>query len=205
MRSLLFIAIVLAAQFTFAQRRMTMAEARTRVEASPTYRAVETARREGRDITRDAALMNRVNRMLDTTLRDVVRLSEGDKAKLGKLINTNAIEVLAEVARLSSIVKDTSTSAAEKQSAQKTLRLIIMASHSVNSLVVNSAQARVEQQLVVKIIEVSRKAASLNFGTASADFVQRYEQALTNGKHIDEAIRIASNGRFTERDLRECT
>lgn len=205
MRSLIFIAIVLAAQFTLAQRRMTMAEARTRVESSPTFRAIETARREGRDITRDAQLMNRVNRMLDTTLRDVMTLTASDKTKLAKLINTHAIEVLAEVGRLASIAKDPSTSAAEKQRMRKTLRLMIMASHSVSSLVVNSAQARAERQLVVKIIEVSRKAANLNFGTASADFVRRYEEALTNGKHIDEAIRIASNGRFTERDLRECT
>lgn len=205
MKLVLLFVMLISAQFVQAQRRMTTAEARTRVERSATYREIEAARSAGRDIARDAQLMVKVNRMLDVTLRDVVTLSAGDRTKLVKLINVSSLDVLAEVARLSSVAKDASASAGEKANARKALQLMVKAGHNVASLVRNSAEARAQQALVTKIIEISEKISNLNFGASSRDFAQRYERALTEGKTVDEAIRIASNGKFTERDLRECT
>ena len=63
---------------------------------------------------------------------------------------------------------------------------------------------RAQQAAVTKIIEVSRKISSLDFGTASDAFVAKYERALREGKSVDQAVRLASNNKFGVRELREC-
>ena len=88
--------------------------------------------------------------------------------------------------------------------AKKSLELIAKASHTVESLVLNSAQAEQQKIAVAKIIEISSKISSLDFGQSSKSFIEKYEKALTEGKSVEEAVRIASNGKFTEKELREC-
>lgn len=206
MRSLILLVVLLASQTVFSQvRRITPAEARTRVERSTTYQEIMAVRNSGREITRDARLMEKVNRMIELNMRDVLPLSADGRGKLVKLINVSPTDVLTQVLHLTSVVKDASTPAATRESARKALDLMIKSAHTVNSLAVNSAQARAQELLVTKIIELSNKISNLSFGTASRDFVSKYERALIEGKTVDEAIRIASNGKFTERDLRECT
>lgn len=206
MRSLVLLVILLATQTVFSQvRRMTPTEARTRVERSTTYQEIMQVRNSGREITRDPRLMEKVTRMIDLNMRDVLTLSADGRNKLVRLINVSPTDVLTQVIHLTSVVKDPSTPAAQRESARKALDLMIKSAHNVSSLAVNSAQARAQEQLVAKIIEISHKVSTLSFGNASKTFVEKYERALIEGKTLDEAIRVASNGKFTERDLRECT
>lgn len=208
MKKLLVAAILVLTQMAHSApgeaRRMTTAEARSRVERSATYRDIVTAREAGRDITADPRLMERVTRMVDLSLTNVVTLSAAEKTGMIKLINISARDVLTEVSRLSSIAKDPTSSAKEKAMAAKSLKLMVKASHTVNSLARNSADAQRQIQGVAKIIEISNKISALDFGTSSTQFIQKYERALTEGKTVEEAVRIASNGKFTERELREC-
>lgn len=206
MKKMLLIAIILLAQTTFAAeaRRMTTGEAAARVDRSYTYKEIVKARDSGKDITTDAKLMEKINKMLDLSLKDLVSFSAVENTSLIRLMNVNAKDVLTEVARLSSIAKDSTSSTQEKEMAKKSLELIVKASHNVDSLVVNSEQAQKQKEAVSKIIEISGKISSLNFGTASKTFVEKYEKALIEGKSVDEAIRIASNNKFGEKELREC-
>jgi hypothetical protein len=185
-------------------RSMSPAEARARVERSTTYREIVAAREAGRDITADPKLMEKVTKMVDLSLTGVVTLSATEKSGMMKLININAIDVLTEVARLSSISKDAASNAKTKARAAKSLKLIGKAAHTVNSLARNSADAQKQIQGVKSIIEISEKISALDYGTSSTEFISKYEKALNEGKSIEEAVRVASNGKFTERELREC-
>lgn len=206
MKKLIVAALITLTQFAYTAevRRMSTAEAQARVERSATYQEIVRAREAGKDITADARLMDRVNKMLELSLKDLVSLSSAENAVLIKLININAKDILTEVARLSSVAKDPTSTAMEKDMAKKSLELIAKASHTVESLVLNSAQAEQQKAAVAKIIEISSKISSLDFGQASKSFVEKYEKALTEGKSVEEAVRIASNGKFTEKELREC-
>lgn len=208
MKKLIVAALITLTQFAYTApaevRRMSTGEAQARVERSATYQEIVRAREAGKDITTDARLMDRVNKMLELSLKDLVTLSAAENSVLVKLININAKDILTEVARLSSIAKDSTSTAMEKDMAKKSLELIAKASHTVESLVLNSAQAEQQKAAVAKIIEISSKISSLDFGQASKTFVEKYEKALTEGKSVEEAVRIASNGKFTEKELREC-
>lgn len=206
MKKLLVAAILIVAQGLFAAeaRRMTTAEAAARVDRSHTYKEIVKARESGKDITADAKLMDKINKMLDLSLKDLISLTSAENTSLIRLMNVNAKDILTEVARLSSIAKDSTSSAQEKEMAKKGLELIVKASHNVESLAVNSEQAQKQKESVTKIIEISGKISSLNFGEASKIFIEKYEKALTEGKSIDEAVRIASNNKFGEKELREC-
>lgn len=206
MKKMIVAALIVLTQMAHAAevRRMTTAEAQARVERSSTYQDIVKMRDSGKDITSDSKLMERINKMLDLSLKDITNLSASDSASLIKLININAKDLLTEVARLSSIAKDSSASAQEKEMAKKSLELISKAANSVDSLVMNSEQAQKQKEAVSKIIEISSKISSLDFGQSSKSFVEKYEKALIEGKSVDEAIKIASNGKFTEKELREC-
>ncbi len=205
MKMLIVAGILIASQIALGQaRRMTITEARTRVERSATFREIDAAKKAGKEIAADPRLMERIGKMLDLTLKDVVTLSGSQSNSLIKLLTISPRDVMAELARLSSIAKDPASSSQEKAMASKSISLIAKAGHTVQSLVVNSAQARAQQTKIAKIIEISEKISALNFGQASKSFVAKYEKALSEGKSIEEAIRIASNGKFNEKQLREC-
>lgn len=206
MKKLIVAAIITLSQFAYAAevRRMTTAQAQARVERSATFQKIVEAREAGKDITTDARLMERINKMLDLSLKDLVSLSAAENSSLVKLINVNAKDLLTEVARLSSIAKDSTSTAQEKGMAKKSLELIAKAAHTVESLAINSEQAQKQKEAVAKIIEISSKISSLDFGQSSKTFVEKYERALIEGKSVEEAVRIASNGKFTEKELREC-
>jgi hypothetical protein len=210
MKKMIVLAVLLISQMVFAApgqptaRRLTPAQAREAVQNSPTYKMIEQMRREGKDITSDPAMMRRVNSVLDVNLRNVVTLNAASRANLIKLLNISTLDVMSEVARLSSIAKDPSSTAQQKQMAAKGLELMAKAGHTVNGLVRNSAEAQRQQAAIKEIIEVSNKISALDFGAASKSFVEKYERALTEGKTVEEAVRIASNGKFTKKELREC-
>ncbi len=206
MKKLFVAALLTLTQFTYAAevRRMSTAEAQARVERSATYQEIVRAREAGKDITTDARLMDRINKMLELSLKDLVTLSSAENSVIIKLININAKDILSEVARLSSVAKDSASTAQEKEMAKKSLELIAKASHTVDSLVLNSEQAQKQKEAVTQIIEISNKISALDFGQSSKTFVEKYEKALTEGKSVEEAVRIASNGKFTEKELRDC-
>lgn len=207
MKKMIVAALLTLTQFAYAAtevRRMSTEQAQARVARSTTFKDIVKAREAGKDITADPLLMDRVSKMLDLSLRDLVSLSAAESMSLIKLINVNAKDVLTEVARLSSVAKDSTSTAQEKDMAKKSLELIAKAAHTVDSLVLNSAQAQKQKESVAKIIEISSKISSLDFGQSSKTFIEKYEKALTEGKSVEEAIRIASNGKFTEKELREC-
>ncbi|MEQ1722884.1 MAG: hypothetical protein ABL930_06880 [Pseudobdellovibrio sp.] len=208
MKKLIVAALLVLTQLSHAQvrevTRMTTEQARARVERSTTFQDIVKAREAGKDITADAKLMERVNKMLDLSLRDLVSFTATENNNLIKLMNVNAKDILTEVARLSSVAKDSASTAQEKQMAKKSLELISKASHDVESLAVNSSEAQKQQEKVAKIIEISGKISALDFGQSSKTFVEKYEKALTEGKSVADAIKIASNGKFTEKELREC-
>jgi len=206
MKKLLLAVILILTQTTLGveARRMTTAEAAARVDRSYTYKEIVKARESGNELTSDARLMEKINKMLDLSLKDLVNFSIIEKTGLIRLINANAKDALTEVARLSSIARDSTSSVQEKERAKKSLELLVMASHTVDSLVVNSEQAQLQKEAVTKIIEISEKISSLNFGPASKAFVEQYEKALAGGKSIEQAILEASNNRFNEKELREC-
>lgn len=210
MKKLLVAAILILAHTAFAApgakpvARMTTPEATKRVERSYTYKEIVKAREAGKDITTDPKLMEKINKMLDVSLKDLVSFTAVENTSLIKLMNINAKDILTEVARLSSIAKDSASSVQEKEMAKKSIELIVKASHNVGEFVVNSDQAQKQKETLSKIIEISGKIASLNFGEASKIFVEKYEKALTEGKSPEDAIREASNNKFGEKELREC-
>lgn len=209
MKKMIVAALLVLSQITFAApgrevTRMTTEQARARVERSTTFQDIVKAREAGKDITLDSKLMERVNKMLDLSLRDLVSFTAAENANLIKLMNVNAKDILTEVACLSSIAKDANATATEKDMAKKSIELIAKAAHDVQSLAVNSAEGIKQQEKVAKIIEISGKISSLDFGQSSKTFVEKYEKALTEGKSVEDAIKIASNGKFTEKELREC-
>lgn len=219
MKKMLLTAILIMSQLSFAAAtsRMNVSQARARVEASKTYTDIVKAREKGMDLTdttnrQSAELAEKVMRVVKDNLKGIVEVKETDAASILKLLNINAKEVLTEVARLSSIARDANVTEKEKKMAEKSLELIVLASHTINSMVMTSGRdaeqvrtdAQKQSEAVAKMVEISRKISELDFGQASKTFVEKYEKALMEGKSVDEAIRLASNGKFTEKELREC-
>ena len=219
MKKILVTAILVAGQLAIAAptSRLNVNQARTRVEASKTYKDIVEARSKGMDLTdtsnaKNAELAEKVMRVVKDNLRGIVEVKETDAASILKLLNINPKEILTEVARLSSIARDTSVSAKDKKMAEKSLELIVLASHTVNSMILSSgrnaeqmrADAQKQSDAITKVVEISRKISELDFGTSSEAFIKKYETALMEGKSVEEAIRLASNGKFTEKELREC-
>ena len=206
MKTLIVTGLLILSQLSYAVevKRMSVAEARARVEQSKTYKDIVAAREAGRDITADPKLMERISKVLDMSLNEVVSLSSTESNNLVKLLTINTRDVMTEVARLSSVAKDPSSNAQEREMARKSIELIAKAAHTVDAMAVNDAQAQIQKDKVAKIIEISGKISALDFGQASKSFVEKYERALTEGKSVEESIRVASNGKFTEKELREC-
>lgn len=207
---IVFTILVLSAQAAFTApgrapvREITIEQARTRVQQNSIYRELEAARVQGRDIMTDPVLREKMSRAITATTRNIKALSGPQMTNMMKLANINPLEVMAELTRLSTISQDANASAAKKAAASKALDLMAASGHLVRSVAVNSAQARAQNAIVLRIIEVSKKISSLNFGSASTNFIARYERALREGKTIDQAIRVASNNKFGERELRDC-
>ncbi len=201
MKKLFVLALLVVSQISFAAparevvRRMTIEQARERVT-----RDIERLRAQGKDVMNDTALRGRV---ITSTSRRVVTLAGDQHTNLSKLASISTVEVLSELTRLSSIASDPSSTAKQKAMAAKSLQLMALAGTGVSTLISSSPTAA-QRTSVAKIIEVSRKISSLDFGTASDAFVAKYERALREGKTVDQAVRIASNNKFGVRELREC-
>lgn len=211
MKNLIVLALLVVSQIALAGparegvvHRMTIEQARERVQTNPIMREVERLRAEGKDIMSDPVLREKMGRAITLTSKSVVNLSGADHNNLMKLVNINAVEVMSELTRLSSIAKDPTSTAKQKAAAAKSIELMSLAANSVSTVAVNSAQARTQQANVAKITEISRKIASLDFGTASDAFVAKYERALREGKSVDRAIRDASNQKFGYKELKDC-
>jgi hypothetical protein len=211
MKKLIVLALLVVSQISLAGparegtvRRMTIEQARARVQTNPLIREVERLRAEGKDMMSDPTLRANMSRAVTNTARSIRTLSGADHNNIMKLVNVNAVEVLSEMMRLSSVKADPTSTTKQKAAAEKSLELMALAATGVTTVQRNSTELRTQQTNVAKIIEVSRKISSLDFGTASDAFVAKYERALREGKTVEQAIRIASNNKFGIRELREC-
>jgi len=184
-----------------AVRRLTEGQARDRVEKSRTY---EDILRMQNDPKMRDQLMAKIEAVVKLNLKDVVALDSVAQNSIINMVNVNPLAALTEVARLSSIVKDPTVSAREKQMAQMSLRLMASGSKSISGLPRSKAEANAQKAEVAKVIELSNKVADLSASPTAKKFVESYERALREGKNAEEAVRVASNGKFTEKDLREC-
>jgi hypothetical protein len=211
MKKVILLSLVMISQISFAQRapvrevkRMNITEARAQVEKLNIYKEVERVKASGKDFMTDVVLKDRVMKVVDASLKDVVVLSPTHKSNIAKLLNIDSLEVMSQLARLTSIAKHSGSSSAEKKAAAKTIELIAQASHTVDSFVLNEAAAKKEQAKIKEIVTVSEKIANLNLGEPSQKFTAKYEAALKNGKTVKQAIELASEGKFKIKELLDC-
>lgn len=196
--------IALAQRAPVEVRRLSVTEARESVQKLNIYKEIEKARTQGRDILTDAALKPKLNKVVEITLKNITSVSAVESNNLIRLLSLSPLDVMSEVARLSSVSKDRTSTAAEKSVAVKNLELIIKASNTVDGLVLNEVDAAKQQAKVKEIIKISEKISNLGLGEKSEQFTKKYERALIEGKSISEAVKIASEGKFTEKELRDC-
>jgi hypothetical protein len=182
-------------------RRMTEAQARERVQKSRTY---EDILKMQADPKMHNELMAKIEAVVKLNLKDVVALDSVSQNGLVSMVNVNPLAALSEVARLSSIVKDPTVSAREKQMAQTTLRLMAASAKTISGVTRNKTEAAAQKAAVGRAIALSNKIAALSLSPAAKKFVESFERALREGKNPEEAVRVASNGKFTEKELREC-
>lgn len=211
MKKVILVYLVIISHAAFAQKppvrevkRMNITEARAQVEKLNIYKEVERVKLSGKDFMTDVVLKDRVMKVVDASLKNIVELSPSYKSNVAKLLNIDAMEVMSQLARLTSIAKHPDSSPAEKIAAVKTIELIAHAAHTVDSFVLNDAAAKVEQTKIKEIVTVSEKIANLNLGEQSQKFTANYEAALKNGKTVKQAIEIASEGKFKIKELLDC-
>jgi len=182
-------------------RRLTEAQARERVEKSRTY---EDLLRLQSDPKLRNELMAKIVEIVNKNLQGVIMIDSVARNNLVNMVNVNSLAALTEVARLSSIVKDSTASDRDKQMAQTALRLMASGSKSISGVTRSKAEANAQRNEVVRVIELSNKIAALSMSPSAKKFVDSYQRALREGKNAEEAVRVASNGKFTEKELREC-
>lgn len=193
---------------------MTTEQARKVVEGSYVFKKLKELKERMGTLSNDPKLKENVVKVIDMSLRDAennrdaISLSASEKGNLLVLLEISPMEIMTEIARLSSIAKDANTPAHEKDMAIKSLQLMAKATNGIELPITSSAEnaKKVEQMQakVKEIISLSLKISGLDFGVASKTFVEKYENALKEGKTSEEAVKIASNGKFTEKELREC-
>ena len=228
MKKLLILSLLIASQFTFAAVttakpvvRMTTEQARKAVEGSYVFKKIRELKDKMNSLSSDPALKAQVTKVIDMSLRDAennrdaISLSASERGNLLTLLEISPIEIMTEIARLASIAKDASSTPQEKEMAAKSLQLMAKGTHGIELPIMistNDAKTNAEnakkmealQSKVAGIISLSLKISGLDFGVASKTFVEKYEKALIEGKTSEEAVKIASNGKFTEKELREC-
>lgn len=211
MKKVIFMSLVLVFQFAVAQKgvrevkRLTSEQAREKVKNAVDY--VEKLRSQGKSILTSPEVRKIVVKSIEATVKDVTTLSSQQTEGLLKLVDVNAAKVLPEIARLASISKAGNSSAVEKSQAKKSIELISLSSHLVETMHKSEADKQKHQAKAAEILEVSDKVASIASGelaSKSADFVKKYEKALKEGKSLEEAVREASGKKFTLEELLNC-
>lgn len=185
-------------------KRMTHVEAKERIQKSEVFKKVSELKTQGKDLLKDEATKKYVTDVVRKSLGTEIKFEGSQMNNMLKMIEVSPLEVLSELARQTSIVKATASTPAEKAQATKALNLIAKSSHTVESLVKNEVEAKKQEAKVKQIIELSDKVAGLKFGEKSAEFVKKYEKALMEGKSLEEAVKIASEGKFKLEDLVKC-
>lgn len=222
----LILSLVFAAQISLAQkgpRETAQVKERWKTaikERSTEYKAIEKAKEEAIknkktfDIMKDPTLKPLVLETLNKTLKDVpdFKLDTVKQGELVKLLNVDALEVLATITQWAAAAKLKGATPVQVEQARQTLELLVAASKTVKTFVDNNPDAiKAEQAKIPRIIEVSEKVASLNLGKKSADFIVEYKKALESPLvTVEQAVRVASqkvNGKdkgFTLDELLNC-
>jgi hypothetical protein len=211
MKKAILLFLVMISQVALAQRAPVrevkgkeINQYRAKVEKLDIYKEVERVKATGKDVMTDVVLKDRIMKAVDASLKDVVVLSPTQKSNIAKLLNIDSLEVMSQLARLTSIAKHPGSTPAEKNAAAKTIELIAQASHTVDTFVLNEAAAKKEQAKIKEIVTVSEKIANLSLGEQSQKFTTKYEAALKNGKTVKQAIELASEGKFKIKELLDC-
>ena len=213
MKKIIFMSLDLVFQFATAQKptvakevkRLTVEQSREKVKNSVEY--IEKLRSEGKSILTTPEVRKIVVKAIESTVSNVTTLDPVQMNGLLKLVDVNAAKVLPEIARLSSISLDKSSSAVEKGQAKKSIELISLSSYLVESIHKNEADKKSAQAKTEKILELSDKVANIASGelaAKSADFVAKYEKALKEGKTLKQAVEEASGKKFTLEELLNC-
>lgn len=214
MKTIIFMSMVLAFNFASAQRgapkarevvRLSEAQARDKVKNAVDY--VEKLKADGKSILETPVARKMVVAAIENTAGKVTTLSAEQSKGLLKMVDVNAAKVLPEIARLASITEAKGSSALEKSQAKKSIELISLSSHLVDSTFKSEAHKKQQQAKVVEIVELSDKVSSIASGelaAKSADFVKKYEKALREGKSLEDAVNEASGKKFTLTELLNC-
>lgn len=211
MKWTVLIAVVLVATQVFALpgepvRRLSTAEAVKKAKETPGFDEVMALRNDPKlktDVLKRNQLLSKVSTILRLKLENVITLEVPVQANLARLTNISPLEVLSEIIRQTSIIGDSNSTAREKEIARLTVELMAKSSNEVSG-VIEPGQAAPTPEKVKAIMEISNKIAAMQFGTTSAKFVEAYKAALREGKTTEQAVRIASKNKFSEKELREC-
>lgn len=148
-------------------------------------------------------VIKKIDSILKLKLENVVTLDITLQSNLSKIVKISPLEVLAEIIRQTSIISDQASTPREKEMAKLTIELIAKSSQLVSGVLAPGETAPTPAK-VKEIMDLSNKIAAMEFGTTSKKFVEAYEKALRNGATTEQAVRIASKNKFTEKELREC-
>lgn len=209
MKQSLFIAALVIAQVAFGQikpkeiKRLSVAEARENIEKSSLLKKIEEIRKANKNFSSDPTFHAQMTRWVEINLKTKTELSKANSKHIVELIEASPLEVLTEVTRLVSIVKDKNSTPGDIAVAQRNLDLVAKSTNAFSEKSDTMSKAEKKTQ-VESILKISEKLSSLDLGKAAKDFIVKYEAELAKGKSIAEAIKEASGGKFTEKDLRDC-
>ena len=204
MKKMMLIAVV------FMMAQVSMAAGLTREAAldrvKPYAERVEKAKLDkAGDFTKDA----KVNNLIESSLIKITReAGAGNTKNLIRLINNDSsAKVLATVARLSSVIKESKLES-EKAVARKALDLLSLAGNNMEMLTKNDAEkdARSKQiELAIDVCENIAKFSQLTSETA-IKYAAAYEKGLEESMTVSKAIEKASAiKKLSEEDLKkEC-
>ncbi len=208
-KNLIFIVILFTTVLSFSApepvKRMSPADARKRVSESATYEQLMKLRE---DPKKHNELMTKLSEIVQKNLNGVIALDAPMQTGISRLVKVNPLEVLTQITHLASVVKDPKSSPREKEAAQTNLKLIAESAHLVSGVTKDPAKAKAQAQAdaaaVVKIIEISDKISSLAPSEPIRKFIESYSKEIREGNSIEQAVRVASKDKFTEKELREC-
>ncbi len=206
MKTILLMSVVLISQISFAQKRVSVEEARVQLKKSATYEAIDKIHAENKDIESSPKLKALVTKAVENRLSGVTQLSATETNKIIQLLNVSPVDVMAQIIHLTSIVKDPTATVAEKSAATKATSLMLKSVNTVETVFANrdaASKAKVQAELK-QAMETANKISGLKYGEKSNKFMEKYEKALAEGKSITEAVKIASEGKFTLAELLDC-
>lgn len=223
MKHILLVTVALAAQFAFAGpgvevKRLSIEAARSQVESKQIYKdikeitdkAIRDKKDPSKSLMENAQIKSRIVKAVELTTKDAATVSTTEQMKIVQLISISPLDVMTHLSHLASIAKSTGATPAEKASVQRAVSLFLKAADTIDLMVdqKSSSSSNKVQEQIKMALEISEKIATLKVGDKSQKnleaFVEKYENALRENKTMEEAVKIASGGKFSLKDLLDC-